>query len=219
LLGSGRYPPVGGVVYPARAVIRLYRAPFSTNVDRVAIALALKGLEAESVVISYEDRSPVVEVSGQGLVPVIVDDGEVIADSTRILRHLDERYPDPPLFPADPARRAEVDIFLEWFNEVWKAAPNGIEDELEKPEPDRERVEELSGRMRARLGLFEDREYLFGELSAADLAAIPFLKYAMNRDPADDELFHRILEEHQQLGGEYPRLAAWIERMDALPRV
>jgi maleylacetoacetate isomerase len=203
-------------------MIRLYRAPFSTNVDRVAIALALKGLETESVVISYEDRSPVIEVSGQGLVPVIVDDGEVIADSTRILRHLDERYPDPRLFPADPARRAEVDIFLEWFNKVWKAAPNGIEEELEKPEPDHDRVGELSGRMRASLGLFEgllaDRDHLFGELSAADLAAIPFLKYARARDPGDDELFHRILEEHQQLGGDYPCLAAWIERVDALPR-
>jgi glutathione S-transferase len=204
-------------------VIKLYRAPFSTNVDRVAIALALKGLEAESVVISYEDRSAVIEVSGQGLVPVIVDDGEVVADSTRILRHLDERYPDPPLFPADRARRAELDIFLEWFNEVWKAAPNGIEEELEKPDPDRERVDELSARMRASLGIFEGlldgRGHLFGELSAADLAAIPFLKYARNRDPADDELFHRILEDHLQLGGEYPSLAAWIERIDALPRV
>jgi glutathione S-transferase len=204
-------------------VITLYRAPFSTNVDRVAIALALKGLQTESVVISYEDRSPVIEVSGQGLVPVIVDDGEVIADSTRILRHLDERYPDPPLFPADPARRAEVDIFLEWFNEVWKAAPNRIEEELETPDSDRERVEELSARMRGSLALFEGlldgRDHLFGELSAADLAALPFLKYALGRDRADDELFHRILEDHLQLGGEYPRLAEWIERMDALPRV
>jgi glutathione S-transferase len=204
-------------------VITLYRAPLSTNVDRVAIALALKGLEAESVVISYEDRSAVVEVSGQGLVPVIVDDGQVVADSTRILRHLDERYPDPPLFPADRARRAEVDLFLEWFNEVWKVGPNGIEEELQKPGPDRERVAELSVRMRASLGLFEgllaDRDHLFGELTAADLATIPFLKYATRRDPADDELFHRILEEHLQLGGEYPRLAAWIERIDALPRV
>jgi glutathione S-transferase len=204
-------------------VITLYRAPFSTNVDRVALALALKGLEAESMLISYEDRSPVIEVSGQGLVPVIVDDGEVVADSTRILRHLDERYPDPPLFPPDPARRAKVDIFLEWFNEVWKAAPNGIEEELEKPDPDRDLVAELSARMHASLGLFEgllaDRDHLFGELTAADLAAIPFLKYAKRRDQADDELFHRILEEHLQLDGEYRRLAAWIERMDALPRV
>jgi glutathione S-transferase len=187
------------------------------------MALALKGLETESVVISYTDRSPVIEVSGQGLVPVIVDAGQVIADSTRILRHLDERYPEPRLFPADPVSRAEVDIFLEWFNEVWKAAPNAIEEELEKPVPDGDRVAELSARMRASLALFEgllaNRRHLFGELSAADLAALPFLKYARGRDPADDELFHRILEEHLQLGGEFPRLAGWIDRVDALPRV
>jgi glutathione S-transferase len=204
-------------------VITLYRAPFSTNVERVAIALALKGRPVESVVISYEDRSPVVEVSGQGLVPVIVDDGQVVADSTRILRHLDERYPEPRLFPSDPARRAEVDIFLEWFNEQWKRAPNAMEDELEKAAPDRALVDELSRRMRDTLPLFESlldgRDHLFGELSAADLAAYPFLKYGARRDPADDELFHRLLEEHLQLDGRYPRLSAWIARIAALPQV
>jgi glutathione S-transferase len=204
-------------------VITLYRAPFSTNVERVAIALALKDLETESVVISYEDRSPVVEVSGQGLVPVIVDDGEVVADSIRILRHLDERYPEPRLFPGDRARRAEVDIFLEWFNEVWKRAPNAMEDELEKPAPDRALVDQLSGRMRATLPLFESflelRDHLFGELSAADLAAYPFLKYGASRDPADDELFHRLLDDHLRLDGGYPRLSAWIARIAALPQV
>jgi glutathione S-transferase len=63
-------------------MLRLFRAPFSTNVERVALALAYKGLEVESVVISYEDRSPVVEVSGQGLVPVLVDGDEVITTSS-----------------------------------------------------------------------------------------------------------------------------------------
>jgi glutathione S-transferase len=204
-------------------VITLYRAPFSTNVERVAIALALKGLEVDSVVISYEDRSPVVAVSGQGLVPVIVDDGEVVADSVRILRHLDERYPKPRLFPVHPAARAEVDVFLEWFNEVWKVAPNRLEEEVEKPVPDEALVAELSGRMRATLPLFEGlldgRDHLFGELSAADLAAYPFLKYGASRDPADDELFHRLLDEHLRLDGEYPRLRAWIHRIASLPQV
>jgi glutathione S-transferase len=204
-------------------VITLYRAPFSTNVERVAIALALKRLEVESVVISYEDRSPVVAVSGQGLVPVIVDHGEVVADSVRILRHLEERYPEPPLFPAEPAGRAEVDVFLEWFNEVWKVAPNAMEAELAKEAPDAQRVAELSARMRATLPLFEGlldgREHLFGELSAADLAAYPFLKYGAGRDPADDELFHRLLAEHLQLDGKYPRLRSWIARIGGLPQV
>jgi glutathione S-transferase len=204
-------------------MITLYRARFSTNVERVAIALALKGLEAESIVISYDDRSPVIEVSGQGLVPVIVDDGQVVADSIRILRHLDERYPEPPLFPADRGRRAQVDIFIDWFNEVWKRAPNAMEDELEKAAPDQARVRELSARMAATLPLFEDlldgRGHLFGELTAADLAAYPFLKYGAGRDPADVELFHRLLEEHLRLDGRYPRLRAWIERIAALPQV
>jgi glutathione S-transferase len=203
-------------------VIRLFRAPFSTNVERVALALAHKGLDVESVVIDYADRSPVVEVSGQPLVPVIVDDGRVVADSTTILRYLEETRPDPPLFPRDRARRAEMDVFLEWFNEVWKAPPNAIEAELEKPEPDRERIAALSARMGAWLGLFEamldGRDYLFGEFSAADCAAFPFLKYARFRDPADDELFHLILEEHQRLDGAHPRVAAWIDRVNERPR-
>src|SRR5439155_6440415 len=55
-------------------MLTLYRAPWSTNVQRVTMALAYKRLGYESVEISYADRSPVLEVSGQPLVPVLVDD-------------------------------------------------------------------------------------------------------------------------------------------------
>jgi glutathione S-transferase len=202
--------------------IRLYRAPYSTNVERVALALAHKGLETESVVIDYADRSPVIEASGQGLVPVIVDGDEVVNDSLKILRYLEERTPTPPLFPPDPRQRAEIDLFLEWFDEVWKGPPNQIETELAKEDPDHERIAGLSRRMDAWLDLFEgllsDRDHFFGAFSAADCAAFPFLKYARSRDPEDDELFHRILDDHQTVEGR-PRLAAWIERVDARPRV
>jgi glutathione S-transferase len=204
-------------------MLRLYRARFSTNAERVALALAHKGLEVESVEITYDDRSPVIEVSGQGLVPVLVDGDEVIPDSVRILRYLEEKWPEPPLFPRDPARRAELGIFLDWFNEVWKVAPNAMEAELERDDPDQRLVDDLSRRMRASLDLFESlldgRDHLFGEdFSAADCAAFPFLKYAKLRDPADDELFHRILEEHLRSGGAHPRLSAWIDRVNERPR-
>jgi len=204
-------------------MLRLYRARFSTNVERVALALPHKGLAAESVVISYEDRSPVVEVSGQRLVPVLVDGAAVIPDSTRILRHLESRWPDPPLFPRDASRRAELDVFLDWFNEVWKLAPNAIEEELERDQPDQDRIVPHAARMRASLDLFEamldGRDHLFGDgFSAADCAAFPFLKYAKLREPADDELFHRILEDNLRLDGSHPRLSAWIDRVNARPR-
>ena len=204
-------------------MILLYRAHWSTNCERVALALAHKGIAVESVVIEYTDRSPVERVSGQPLVPVIVDAGEVIHDSTRILRHLEERHPEPRLFPVHDPARAELDVFLEWFNEVWKQAPNTIEEELEGEQPDERVIERCVGLMRSRLDLFErllaDREYLLvDDLSAADCVAFPFLKYARIRDPEDTELFHRILEERQDLGDDHPRLAAWIDRVDARPR-
>jgi glutathione S-transferase len=203
-------------------LIRLYRAPWSTNCERVAVALARKDLEVESVLIEYSDRSPVERVSGQLLVPVIEDGDEVVFDSIAILRHLDERYPDPPLFPTDPTRRVEVDAFIEWFERVWKAAPNGIEAELLKPEPDEALIMASAARMDAWLDWFEHllavRDYLMGdEVTVADCAGFPFLKYARGRDPADDERFHRILDEHQDVAGR-PRLGAWIDRVDALPR-
>ena len=164
------------------------------------------------------------EVGGP-LVPVLVDGAEVIPDSTRIMRHLEERWPDPPLFPREPARRAELDVFLEWFNEVWKGPPNTIEAELEKAQPNHDRVAALGARMRASLDLFEQlldgRDHLLGdEFSAADCAAFPFLKFAkLPPEPADDELFHRILEDHQRLDGSHPRLSAWIDRVEERPRV
>jgi len=203
-------------------VLRLYRAPFSTNVERVALALAHKGLEAEAVWIEYADRSPVEAVSGQGLVPVIESDGEVVFDSARILRWLEERHPDPPLFPADEARRAELDLFVDWFNLVWKTWPNGIEAELASPEPDNDAIAAHSHAMDDALDRFESmlagRDHLMGDdFSAADCIAFPFVKFALRRDPEDDELFHRILDKHQSVDGR-PRLRAWIERVDVRPR-
>jgi glutathione S-transferase len=205
--------------------VKLYRARFSTNVERVALALAHKGLSAEPVWIEYSDRTPVEEISGQGLVPVLVDDdGTVHIESMDIVRHLDQRHPDPPLYPADPARREEMLVFIDWFNAVWKVAPNAIEAELGKPEPDEAAIARCSASMAAALDRFEamlaGRSHLMGDdFAAADIAAFPFLKYALVRDPEDDELFHRILEEHQPLGHGRPRLADWIRRVDQRQRI
>ncbi len=197
-------------------MIRIWRAPWSTNCERVALALAHKGLEADSVVIDYADRSEVERVSGQGLVPVIEDGGEVIADSVAIMRHLEATRPEAPLFPDSEPARAQVDLFIEWFNEVWKVAPNALEDELETGSPNLALVEQYEQRLDGDLDFFErllaGRDYFGGEFGAADCVAYPHLKYAAGREPADDELFHVILDEKQSVEGR-PRLAEWIERV------
>jgi hypothetical protein len=143
--------------------VRVYRIPYSTNVERVALALAHKGVAVDWVDVDPADRSPVVAVSGQELVPVLVDGELVLHDSPRILEHLEERHPEPPLFPRDPARREELRAFLDWFNLVWKAPPNRIVAEERRPEPDLALIEELGAQVTSSLERFErllhDRPY------------------------------------------------------------
>ena len=100
--------------------------------------------------------------------------------------------------------RAQVIHFVDWFNDVWKVAPNAIEAQIGRDAPDVERIGELAGQMAASLDRFEamlnGRDHLLGdEFSAADCAAYPFLKYALWRDPEDDELFHRVIAEFVNL--------------------
>jgi glutathione S-transferase len=202
--------------------MRIWRIPFSTNVERVALGLGHKELTADWVDIDPADRSEVERISGQPLVPVLELDGRVIVDSTAILEELERLRPEPALYPADTARRAEVEIFVDWFNRVWKRPPNELEAELTAAQPSAETVERLGAEIAGALDRFESlldgRNYLFGDFGVADCVAFPFLKYAVLHDPADEELFHRILVEHQRLEGRYPRLEAWIRRVDGRPR-
>jgi glutathione S-transferase len=206
------------------AGLRLYAIPYSTNVERVALALGHKGLTADVVMCDPADRSPVREASGQDLVPALDDGGFVVADSSRIIEHLERRFPDPPLFPREPARRAEVRVFVEWFDRVWKGPPNAIDTELAKPGPDHVRIAALEHELRATLDVFEAmldrRDHLMSDaFSAADCAAFPFLKYGLWIEPSDGERFHHILARNLALDGTHPRVESWLKRVSAHPRV
>jgi maleylpyruvate isomerase len=197
-------------------VLRVHRIPWSTNVERVEIALALKGVPYETVDHDPADRSAVRALSGQDLVPVVEDGGEVLFDSPAILRHLERRHPDPPLWPREPARAAEADVFVDWFNLVWKGPPNRIEALRRDAGHDREEAARLGAELAASRERFEalldGRDFLLGpELGIADVIAHPFLRYALGCPPGDDEPFHLVLAEH--LAPPPPRLRAWIDRV------
>ena len=201
--------------------LRLFAIPYSTNVERVALALGHKRLKAELVLCDAGDRGPIVAVSGQPLVPVLDDDGTIVTDSSGIIEYLERRHPQPPLFPSDRTERVRMRIFISWFDRVWKRPPNAIEQELLAPQPDAVLMDSLGAEMQQWLGWFEQLlepgPYLFGEqFSAADCAAYPFLKYARGTAPEDDELFHRVLADHLNPHG--PRLAEWLARVDEHPR-
>lgn len=83
---------------------------------RVRIALNLKGLGAEHLphhLRRGEQRDPAyLAINPQGLVPALEHDrGAAITQSLAIIEWLDETYPEPPLLPKDPLRRARVRAF------------------------------------------------------------------------------------------------------------
>jgi glutathione S-transferase len=202
------------VVPPQQLVLTVYRVPFSTNVERVALAAGHKGLAIDWVDVDPGDRHAVEEVSGQPLVPVLVAGGETIADSPVILDWLERRCPEPPLYPDDPHRRAAVRVFVQWFNRVWKVAPNRIADEGDDPALHAE----LAASIELFDGLLDGRDYLFGDFGMADVVAFPFLKYAVfGVRPDDADPFHTVLAARLPLRSDSP-VHAWVRRVDQHPR-
>jgi glutathione S-transferase len=106
--------------------VKLIQIPFSHNCIKVRVALAIKKLPYDIENIRPMDRSEVIRLSGQGLVPVLVDGEKAVADSTAILLYLDERYPDPPLVPKDAAARNLCLMLEDWADRAFMEASRRI---------------------------------------------------------------------------------------------
>ncbi len=94
--------------------MKLYSYWRSSAAWRVRIALNLKRLEWETGPVHLvrnggeQRKAAYLSVNPQGLVPVLEDGQVTLSQSLAIIEYLEERYPSPPLLPADPASRARV---------------------------------------------------------------------------------------------------------------
>ena len=61
-----------------------------------------------------------------GTVPALAANGDRISTNYGIARFLDERHPEAPLFPADPAQRRAVEEAERWANETLQMAARRI---------------------------------------------------------------------------------------------
>lgn len=87
------------------------------NPRRVRIFLAEKGMKVpmkELAIVKGEHKAPdFLAVNPLGQIPALVlDDGEVIAESIAICRFFEALNPDPPLFGKGPKQVAEVDMWM-----------------------------------------------------------------------------------------------------------
>jgi glutathione S-transferase len=96
--------------------VRLYAVPASHPSAAVERALQLKGADYRRIDLVTALHRPIqrVRFGGWSVPSVIFDDGTKVLGSSAIMRALDERWPEPALYPADPhVQRAE-----QWGAEV-----------------------------------------------------------------------------------------------------
>ena len=181
-------------------MITLYDADRCPYCARVRIALAEKGIEYETVEVDLDDRPAwIYEKNPLGRVPVLEEDTFVLAESAVIDEYLDDRYPEPPLWPADPAERALGRMLVFRF------------DELSRPYYALRRGEDgAADRLDVALGgldaVLQGQPFLSGrEFGLADIAYVPWILRA--RDRLDVDL------------SRFSALADWVARLEVRPSI
>jgi glutathione S-transferase len=182
-------------------VITLYDADRCPYCARVRIVLAEKAVPYDTVAIDLANRPAwLYEKNPSGRVPVLEEDGLCVPESVVIMELLDERFPDPPLLPADPAERALVRLavwrFEEDFSRDYYAARRSEDGSGERFE---KRLADLDRRL-------SETAFLAGrQFSLADIAWFPWLPRA------EASLGVQV--------DEYAAIAAWLERLAERPAI
>jgi len=193
--------------------VRIIGGYLSPYVRKVLVCLHAKGIPYEiDPIVPFMGNDRFSELSPLRRIPVFVDDRVTLADSSVICQYLEDRYPEPALYPRDVADRARArwleefadtrlaDVFI-WrlFNQlvirrfVWG-------EETDRALVAKTLAEDIPQVLDYLEGTVPAEGFLFGELSIADVAIACFLRNAA---------FARFAVD----GTRWPRTAAFILRV------
>ena len=191
-------------------IIGTYLSPY---VRKVLVVLHLKGLGYDiDPIIPFTGDDRFSRLSPLRRIPVLLDGEVTLADSSVICQYLEDRHPEPALYPRDIAQRARA-RWLEEFADtrmgevfIWRLFNQlVIRRFVWGEETDRELLERtLAEDVPAVLDYLESElppaGYLFGDLSIADVSIACFFRNAaMARFTID--------------AARWPRTAAFVDRV------
>lgn len=194
-------------------MLTLYDDVFSPYARKVRLALYEKDVPFERVRALHGDcnRTDFLHVNPRAEVPALVDDdGMAVYDSTIICEYLEDRYPQPALYPAGARARAKCRLIEDIADTQLDAALYAVT-VVEFGRGERHAaMHDAAGRDIERLhgGLEElvEDQFFCGDLTIADLAVVPhFLVATFLGFPVDP--------------ARHVRLARWLDAVQNRPSV
>lgn len=195
-------------------IIGNYISPY---VRKVLVCLELKGIEYRiDPIAPFVGDDDFSRLSPLRRIPVLLDGELVLNDSTVICEYLQDRFPHPSLYPADPVLRAKARWLEEYADSylgdviIWRMFfqqgvrrflfNEGTDDDVVR----KARDEELPIALDYLESVLPDAGWVFGDVSIADIAIASFFRNA-------------AFVRYQIDAARWPRTAAFIERALALP--
>jgi glutathione S-transferase len=191
--------------------------PVSPYVRKVLAVCEMKGVpyRLDPIVPFFGDDS-FSDISPLRRIPVYVDDQVTLCDSTVICEYLDERFPAPPLLPADAAARARVRWVEEFADTrqgdvfIWRIFYHAVilpflfGKDRDTAKIAKTVTEEVPQVLTYLEKIAPADGFLVGQLSSADIAvAVSFANLEWARVKLDRR--------------RWPNTLAWVERTTATP--
>ena len=201
--------------------MKLYSGPVSLFTAKVRIALAEKGLTYDRIEVGwslkdrYQPHHPDVDaLNPKGQVPVLVDEETVLYDSTLILEYLEDRFPEPALYPSEPRAKARCRQLEGWADEtlfvpIWDLIEEAVYPASDEAGGDSARLEAAKATLSTHHAELDKQlsgqDWLCDSFSVADITAMVFVSAAATMGGAPDPgLAH---------------LARWMERCSSRPSI
>lgn len=175
------------------AMRRLFHMPLDPASRMIRIALAEKGLPAQfEAMAPWSHADEIAAANPAGTIPVLIEEDEEgapqpLSPASAVMDYLEERYPDPAIFPGEIFERAEIRRLVLWFTEKFEieVISMTVRERIDKRamrqgQPDydvlRAGINALDWHMDYFEWLLEKRSWFAGEyFSAADIAAAAYL--------------------------------------------
>ena len=193
--------------------VRIIGSYLSPYVRKVLVFLSLKGIPYQiDPIIPFMGGEEFSALSPLRRIPVLIDDAVTLSDSSVICQYLEDRYPEPPLYPSDIAARARA-RWLEEFADtrmgevfIWKLF-NQVAirrfvwgEETDQALLAKTLAEDIPQVLDYLEGELPRAGFLFGDLSIGDIALACFFRNAA---------FARFTVD----AGRWPVTAAFVERV------